>query len=151
MINWTFFRAISAESTEIGFYSDWEHLALYAYAGIGNLVDADMANPGTPIDVEVLQDQLGDVIEQVRGELEVRRDAYEAQLTERLAEPQVRLDAWQMRSEALAMDLVEHRRRDRQKVIAAVRSDTAQLIESMRTQGDPLIRVLAVLVGPNHR
>ena len=114
-------------------------------------VDADMANPGTPIDVEVLQDQLGDVIEQVRGELEVRRDAYEAQLTERLAEPQVRLDAWQMRSEALAMDLVEHRPRDRQKVIAAVRSDTAQLIESMRTQGDPLIRVLAVLVGPNHR
>jgi superfamily II DNA or RNA helicase len=114
-------------------------------------VDANMANPGTSIDVEVLQDRLGDVIEQVRDELEVRRATYEAELAETLAEPQERLDAWQVQSEQLAMDLVEHRRRDRQKVIDTVRSDTAQLIESMRTQGDPLIRVLAVLVGPNHR
>ncbi len=114
-------------------------------------VDADMANPGTPIDVEVLQDQLGDVIEQVRNELQVRRDLYEAELAETLAAPQERLRAWEVRSEQLAMDLVEHRRAQRVRGIDGVRSDTTRLIESMHTQGDPLIRVLAVMVGPSYR
>jgi hypothetical protein len=114
-------------------------------------VDANMANPGTPIDVEVLQDQLGDVIERVRDELQVRRDLYEAELAETLAAPEERLRAWEVRSEQLAADLVEHRRAQRVRGIETVRSDTARLIESMHTEGDPLIRVLAVLVGRAHR
>jgi hypothetical protein len=114
-------------------------------------VDADMANPGMPIDVEVLQDRLVDVIEQVRNELQVRRDVYEAKLAETLAAPEERLRAWEVRSEQLAADLVEHRRAQRVRGIETVRSDTARLIESMHTEGDPLIRVLAVLVGPNYR
>ncbi|MBK6312167.1 MAG: hypothetical protein IPF42_16950 [Candidatus Microthrix sp.] len=114
-------------------------------------VDADMANPGTPIDVEVLQDQLGDVIEQVRNELQVLPDLYEAELAGDARRPQERLRAWEVRSEQLAMDLVEHRRAQRVRGIDGVRSDTTRLIESMHTQGDPLIRVLAVMVGPSYR
>ncbi|MEZ5380501.1 MAG: DEAD/DEAH box helicase [Microthrixaceae bacterium] len=114
-------------------------------------VNADMANPGATVDLPALQQRLPGVIESVRAELAVRRAAYEARLAETLAKPSERLDAWQVRSEALAMDLVEHRRRERRKAIEAVRSDTAKLIESMHIEGDPLVRVLAVLVGPTHR
>ena len=91
------------------------------------------------------------LISSVRSELTSRKAAYEMNLAENLAKPSERLDAWQLQSEALAMDLVEHRRKERRKVIAAVRSDTAKLIESMHLEGDPLVRVLAVLVSPTHR
>ena len=72
-------------------------------------------------------------------------------MAQTLAAPEERLRAWEVRSEQLAADLVEHRRTQRVRGIETVRSDTARLIESMHTEGDPLIRVLAVLVGPNYR
>ncbi len=84
-----------------------------------------------------------------RAELARRKDAHEAELDRRLAEPAERLDGWVARSRQLAFSFDERRRRDREHYTRSVAADTTQLIESMRTAGQPLVRVLAVLV-PRH-
>ena len=78
-----------------------------------------------------------------RAELARRNDAHEAELNRRLAEPAERLDGWVTQSRQLAFNLDERRRRDREQYTRSVAADTTQLIESMRTAGQPLVRVLA--------
>ena len=54
-----------------------------------------------------------------------------------------------MARDQLALRFDERHRADRDRYTRSVVEDTTALIESMRTTGQPLIRVLAVLVpGP---
>jgi len=112
-------------------------------AGVG----PEMANPGRQIDTDALIGPLDDVVKAARTELDKRKAAHEAKLDERLREPTERLSAWVRDSQQLALNLDEKRRRDRDEQTAAVRKNTQELIASLRTKGQPLVRVLAVIVG----
>jgi len=114
-------------------------------AGVG----PSMPNDGKPVDVAPLTAQLDNVVNVARAELQQRRDAHDVALTERLAGPSDRLQRWLNESMQLSQALdgpVRDRRDDERE---NVRVDTERLIESMRTAGEPLVRVLAVLVGRN--
>lgn len=109
-------------------------------------VRAGMPNPGAPLDLAPLQAALPAAVASARAELARRKDAHEAALDQRLAEPADRLDSWVTRSRQLAFNLDDRRRRDREHYTRDVAADTTALIQSMRTAGQPLVRVVAVLV-----
>lgn len=113
-------------------------------AGVG----PGMPNTGQPVDAAPLTAALQDVVDAGRAELRRRRAAHDAQVEELLAAPADRLGDWVQRSNQLAFQLDERRRSQRERQVSEVRNDTERLIESLRTTGDPMIRVLAVLV-PN--
>jgi hypothetical protein len=110
-------------------------------------VTAAMPNSGRSIDLDALAARLPDAVAAARSELESRRGAHDARIEERLNEPQDRLKRWTHASHQLAFDFDERRRRERDDYTRAVRTDTETLIDSLRTAGQPMIRVLAVLVG----
>jgi hypothetical protein len=110
-------------------------------------VGPSMPNDGRPIDVTPLAAQLDDVVATARVELERRRTDYDQELDERLAAPTERLERWLNESGQLTLGLEGPQRDRRNKEREVVRTDTQRLIESMRTAGEPLVRVLAVLVG----
>ncbi len=112
-------------------------------AGVG----PGMPNPGRDIEMGALTRALADVIAAVRAELDKRKLAHEAKLDELLDQPTQRLKAWVRDSQQLALNLDEKQRRQRDDQTATVRKDTQELIDSLRTKGEPLVRVLAVLVG----
>jgi hypothetical protein len=112
-------------------------------AGVG----PSMPNDGQSVDLTPLTDQLDDVVATARAELKRRRDEYDAELDERLTAPTERLDRWLNESGQLTLGLEGPQRDRRNKERDVVRTDTQRLIESMRTAGEPLVRVLAVLVG----
>ncbi len=64
-----------------------------------------------------------------------------------LAAPTERLERWLNESGQLTLGLEGPQRDRRNKERDVVRTATQRLIESMRTAGEPLVRVLAVLVG----
>ena len=115
-----------------------------ARAGIG----PTMPNPGAPIDLAPLQARLDAVLTTARAELAERRRNHESELNERLAVPTDRLDAWVKESHQLALLKVENERRRHEKTTREVRDRMERLIESTRITGDPLVRVVAVLVPP---
>jgi hypothetical protein len=86
------------------------------------------------------------VVDSARAELGRRRADHDAEVEELLKAPAERLDAWVHQSNQLAFDLDDRRRGSRERHVGEVRNDTRRLIESLRTTGDPMIRVLAVLV-----
>ena len=108
-----------------------------------------MTNPGSAIDVSPLRRALPKVLAAARGELTQRRAAHDAKLNELLAEPAQRLDTWEKQSRALALDLPELQRRQRDRYTSTVRDETRATIDSLRTAGEPLVRVLAVIVRRN--
>ena len=110
-------------------------------------VSPSMPNDGQPIDLAPLVAQLDDVVETARAELQRRRDDHDAALTERLAAPTERLQRWLDESQQLSLGLEGEQRDRRTKERDSVRNDTERLIESARTTGEPLVRILAVLVG----
>ncbi len=106
-----------------------------------------MMNPGTIPDLGPLAAQLHDAIRIARAELENRRIEHDAALEERLAEPSERLEQWnqgRMRLERRRDNQPRTRRlaEERKQIKSQVEKD----IEDLRTKGDPLVRVLAVLV-----
>jgi hypothetical protein len=113
-------------------------------AGVG----PGMPNTGQAVDTAPLTAALNGVVEASRAELRRRRAAHDAQVEALLAAPAERLGEWVQRSNQLAFQLDERRRNQRERQVGEVRNDTERLIESLRTTGDPMIRVLAVLV-PN--
>lgn len=113
-------------------------------------VRAGMANPGHAIDTRLLQKLLPAAVKAATAEVESRRKVHDRELDELLRAAQARLDAWVRKSNAVAFDLDDIRRRQREKHTGEVRRDTAALIESLRTKGQPLVRVLAVLVPQSH-
>jgi superfamily II DNA or RNA helicase len=113
-------------------------------AGVG----PGMPNTGEPVDTAPLTAALGGVVEASRAELRRRRAEHDAQVEALLTKPSERLGEWVQRSTQLAFQLDERRRNQKERQVGEVRTDTERLIESLRTTGDPMIRVLAVLVPP---
>ena len=112
-------------------------------AGVGPRI----ANPGIEIHPVLLQHALPGVVTAARAELDQRRAVHDERVDELLAGPRNRLEAWVGRSNQLALELeIERRRTDKLRQIDEVEASTARLIESLRTTGTPLVRVLAVLV-----
>lgn len=114
-------------------------------AGVG----PRMANPGLTSNPVLLQHALPGVVQAARTELDRRRAEHDERVDDLLSGPRERLDAWVGRSHQLALELeLERRRTEKQRQIDEVEASTARLIESLRTSGSPLVRVVAVLV-PN--
>ncbi len=106
-----------------------------------------MANPGVTVDTKALIAQLPKVIDAARTELASRRADRDTELDRLLTEPTERLTGWVAQSRELTLLLDEPRRKARSKQVSEVERDTSALIESLRTRGEPLVRVLAVVVG----
>jgi len=109
-------------------------------------VGPGMANTGEPLDTAPLSAQLASVLEAGREELTRRRSVHDGRVEALLAEPTERLREWVEESSQLASQLDDRRRGQNERQVAEVRADTEALIASLRTTGDPMIRVLAVLV-----
>lgn len=113
-------------------------------AGVG----PGMPNTGEPVDLTPLTDALTGVVDASRDELGRRRADHDARVEALLATPAERLEDWVERSTQLALELDDRRRNQKERRVDEVRLDTEQLIDSLRTTGDPMVRVVAVLV-PN--
>ncbi|HTN99895.1 MAG TPA: DEAD/DEAH box helicase, partial [Microthrixaceae bacterium] len=113
-------------------------------AGVG----PSMSNTGKLVDTAPLQTYLPAVVAAARTELKKRRSTHDEHIDQLLAPPRNRLTRWVDESNQLALQLDERPRNQREKYVGEVKESTARLIESLRTTGDPMIRVLAVLV-PN--
>ena len=127
---------------------------LLASAGVGT----GMANPGEHNDEKEfaalaadLQRNLAAVVKAARIELTHRRAQHDQSVEALLAEPAHRLASWTDTSKQLALALDDRRRGRENTRIKVVAADTAALIDSLRTTGDPLVRVLAVIVPHNYR
>lgn len=112
-------------------------------AGVGPL----MPNDGRTIDLDPLSAQLTAVVDTARRELQRRRETYDAELNARLVEPAERLARWADEDEQLALGFEAGKRSERGQRRDDVRTSTRRVIERSRTTGQPLIRVLVVLVA----
>ena len=110
-----------------------------ARAGVG----PQMINTGRAIDLRPLQEQVPQAVAIARKHLEDRRAAYEAEVVEPLDAYRARLDEWQQ----LTLDGVHasHRGRAERRVREVVEGQE-RLLDSLKITGEPLLRVLAVLV-----
>ena len=128
--------------------ADGDHQVTDLFAALTEAgVGPGMANPGTVGNTNMLQDALPGAVTAARIELERRRTDHDRRVDALLARPQQRLDAWVGRSHQLALELpVERERSKKQHKIEEVQGATTRLIESLRTSGSPLVRVVAVLV-----
>ncbi len=113
-----------------------------AAAGVG----PSMANPARPLDLGPLRGLLPSVVSAARTELDARRAHHDAEVDALLVEPQARLDRWRSARFSQATLFDEANRRKSESRTREVADDTTALIDSMRTTGQPLVRVLAVLV-----
>ncbi len=105
-----------------------------------------MANPGRDEDLRGFEKLIPAMVSKAKDELVKRRDDHDVRLDELLAEPTERLETWTQQSLQLAGSLQEKDRRSKEKHTRQVGKDTEQVIASMRTVGEPLVRVVAVLV-----
>ena len=113
-------------------------------AGVG----PDMVNTGQGGDLSALQSLVPDAVRAAADHLKLRREEYEARIKADLAEPERRVDDW----EQLALDGLENSTNSKQDKRQQVRDTAAEqrrLLEKMRTAGEPLLRVLAVVKGAN--
>ena len=113
-------------------------------------VASRLANPGNTDTVtkhiENSRSQVLDAVTEARNELDKRRRIYDADLDDKLLAPADRLESWVKRSNQIAFGLNEASRRTKESEVGEVKAKTKDLIDSMRTKGDPMVRVLAVLV-----
>ncbi|WP_248965312.1 DEAD/DEAH box helicase [Sphaerisporangium perillae] len=108
-------------------------------AGVG----PQMINTGRRLDLQSLQDQVAEVVATAQVHLESRRAAYEAQVVEPLDSYQRRLMEWQQ----LTLDGVHISQRGRKERLVHETVERQQrLLDSLKITGEPLLRVLAVLV-----
>lgn len=112
---------------------------LLAKAGVG----PSMINTGRPIDLEPLQQRLPEAVAAARRHLEARRADYDARIIQPLEAYRTRLEEW--RQLTLDGTHVSHRKRKEKDVTDTVERQR-RLLDSLRTTGSPLLRVLAVLV-----
>ena len=113
-------------------------------------VQSRMANPGMndSIEASIAQatKEINAALAMAKAELELRRHRYDADLDDKLKAPAARLETWVNRSNSLAFVMDERGRRQREKEVGETNRETKKLIESFRTEGDPMVRILAVLV-----
>jgi superfamily II DNA or RNA helicase len=112
-------------------------------------VHSQMPNPGRDLDLDTLTGHVPTAVAAAREAVAEVRATHDERLEELLDEPRQRLEDWRLGSGQLALklDLDERRRTERERHIQSVVDDTHRLIDSMRTAGQPLVRVLAVLTG----
>ena len=107
-----------------------------------------MANPGVSIDAEVFRNELATVVDLARVELDRCRLERDREVIDRLQTHRDRRQRWTQGRLALESTLDNAARQARLRAERTdVEVETDWLIESMQTTGQPLIRVLAVLVG----
>jgi superfamily II DNA or RNA helicase len=119
------------------------HVALEE-AGVG----PRLANTGRAPDLATLQQLVVHAVGAGRDHMRAVRDDRDVALAERVQRYERRLRSWRRHAEQLTLELAAMpQRRHREKEVAAVTADTEGLIAEQRTSGDPLVRVVAVLVG----
>ncbi|WP_289009416.1 DEAD/DEAH box helicase [uncultured Thermomonospora sp.] len=121
-----------------------EMIEILEKAGVG----PKMINTGREIDLRRLQEQVPQAVAIARKHLENRRTAYEAEVVEPLDAYHAKLVEWQQ----LTLDgvHVSHRGRAEQRVRQTVERQE-RLLDSLKITGEPLLRVLAVLVPQDWR
>ncbi|WP_223838997.1 DEAD/DEAH box helicase [Nocardiopsis deserti] len=108
-------------------------------------VGSGMVNTGRAEDLSALQELVPDAVRAARTHLAERSAAYDARIEQDLAAPEQRLKEWQQ----LSLDgLGEGRQKERGRVHDTV-AEQERLMRRMRTSGEPLLRVLAVVKGEN--
>ncbi len=111
-------------------------------------VGAAMANPDRRLDLPALQALLPAAVEVARARMKEVRDQQGKVLAERVQEYSARLGSWRRQAEQLALAIeVPGFRRRREREVEAVATSVDKLIHELGTSGDPLVRVVAVLVG----
>ncbi|GIH72624.1 DEAD/DEAH box helicase [Sphaerimonospora thailandensis] len=106
-------------------------------------VGPKMINTGRAIDLRPLQERVPQAVATARAHLEERRSAYERQVVGPLDSYQSRLDEWRQ----LTLDGVHASQRGRKEQRVRETVDRQQrLLDSLKITGEPLLRVLAVLV-----
>lgn len=107
-----------------------------------------LGNTGRAPDLSELQQLVVAAVRAGREHMRAVRDDRDAALVERAGRNERRLRVWRQQAEQLTIDIAAMpQRRHREKEVAAVTADTEGLIADLRTSGDPLVRVVAVLVG----
>ena len=107
-------------------------------AGVG----PGLSNTGRPGDIVALQELVPAAVSAARDQLLGKRKEWDGVIDEQLREHESRLDKWEQLSLLeIAGSVAEHRVRE-----TATRQ--RRLADSLRTSGEPYLRVLAVLEGP---
>ncbi len=109
-------------------------------------VKPGMPNPGQPIDPAPIEAGIPAAVAIAKQHLDERRADHDRSLDELLAEPTKRLSDWVEESNRLAFELDEKRSRQRRAEVKSEQERTESMIESLRTKGQPLMRVVAVLI-----
>ncbi|ASU82937.1 helicase [Nocardiopsis gilva YIM 90087] len=110
-------------------------------AGIG----PDMINTGMHRDLEPLQKLVEPAVRAAREHLDACRADYDVRIEEQLARPEQQLRQWQQLSlEGIGGDPRSERRR---REVDATVAEQERLMKKMRTNGEPLLRILAVVKG----
>src|ERR1019366_4274754 len=106
-------------------------------------VGPEMGNPLGFADIARLQDLVPAAVGAARNHLEARRAAYDATIDEPIEEYRTRLATW----EQLSLDGLLPAERGRREKGRETAGELGRLTEALRTAGEPLLRVLAVLAG----
>ncbi|MDA8370390.1 MAG: helicase-related protein [Nocardiopsaceae bacterium] len=110
-------------------------------AGIG----PDMVNTGDPGDLATLHELVRPAVRAARAHLDARRELYDREIEHDLEAPRTRLEKWhQSALEGIGDDPRRERRRGR---VDETVDEQRKLMQKMRTTGEPLLRILAVLKG----
>ncbi|WP_396451263.1 DEAD/DEAH box helicase [Actinomadura sp.] len=112
---------------------------ILAAAGVG----PDMTNTGRPIDLAPLTARIPDAVATARRHLEERRAHYDAEIVAPLNDYRDHLESW--RQLTLDGTHVSQRKKQEERVDDTVERQR-RLLDSLQTTGEPLLRVLAVLV-----
>ncbi|GAA1461802.1 DEAD/DEAH box helicase [Nocardiopsis exhalans] len=111
------------------------------HAGVG----PRMVNTGQGGDLSELQALVPEAVRAAAAHLTLRRDEYAERIEADLAEPARRVAEW----EQLALEGLEVSKQDKRKQVQDTAEEQRRLLEKMRTAGEPLLRVLAVVKGAN--
>jgi hypothetical protein len=120
---------------------------LLAAAGVRH----DMINPAAPIHADrlaQLEKLVPHAVEVGRSHMEYRRDDLLAELDERMRAHRQRLARWVQHRNAVIDEMAPGPRQQHERTqLGRHQRSAAEHIESLRTVGQPLVRVVAVLVG----
>ena len=104
-------------------------------------VGPDMVNTLRFGDIASLQDLLLAAVEAARGHLEARRATYDATIDGPIEAYRTRLATW----EQLSLDGLLPAERGKREKVHQTAGELVRLTEALRTVGEPLLRILAVL------
>ena len=104
-------------------------------------VGPDMVNTLSFGDIARLQDLVPAAVSAARDHLEARRASYDATIDGPIEEYRTRLATW----EQLSLDGLAPAERGKREKVRETAGELGRLTEALRTAGEPLLRVLAVL------